>query len=121
MWGPRIRFRRWLRPLPTVGWVFLLRWDYGSVVPPLQWRAYETIPGRTGKERDLVIPVENYEAARKTAKRLMAKTLKPGAKIVAVRAADRRDIPEEWDGPRLGPRRHFGFIIPWYRSWEMLS
>jgi hypothetical protein len=42
----------------------------------------------------------------------VSEVLRPGAEIVAMREADRRDIPADWDGPRLGPRRHFGLSRP---------
>ena len=74
-------------------------------------------PRRTGKERDLCVPITDPEAALAEAKRLIAERLKPGAEIVAMREADRRDIPERWCGPRIGPRRHFGFVTPRRNDW----
>ena len=112
MWGPWIRLRRRLRPLPTVGWVFQLRWNYGPQAHPLRYLFIKTVPKMTGMERDLIVPVEGAETAFETAKRLVADTLPPGAEIVAMRAADRRDIPKDCDGPLLGPRRHFGLPMP---------
>jgi hypothetical protein len=66
----------------------------------------------TGKERDLCVPIVDAEAALAEARRLVSEVLKPGAQIVAMREADRRDIPAEWCGARLGPRRHFGLAGP---------
>ncbi|WP_299839001.1 hypothetical protein [uncultured Jannaschia sp.] len=63
-------------------------------------------------ERDLIVPGKEAEAAFEVAKRLVADSLQPGAEIVAMRAADRRDIPADCDGPQLGPRRHFGLLKP---------
>ncbi|MEM8824386.1 MAG: hypothetical protein AAGF30_12310 [Pseudomonadota bacterium] len=66
----------------------------------------------TGKERTLCIPGTDALEALREANRLIDEVLKPGAEIVAMREADRRDIPADWCGPRIGPRRHFGFVKP---------
>ena len=117
MWGPLTRLRRWWRPLPTVGWVFLLRWDYGRQAHLKRTLWHRPVPEGVGKYRDLCIPIPDADAALAEAKRLMAETLKPGAETVATRAADRRDIPADWCGPRIGPRRHFGFVRPGRYHW----
>jgi hypothetical protein len=112
MWGPRIRLRRWLRPLPTVGWVFLLRWEVHSYSHAIRMHWQRPKVRMTGKERDLCVPIVDAEDALVEARRLVSEVLRPGAEIVAMREADRRDIPTDWREARIGPRRHFGLSMP---------
>ncbi|MDB2407604.1 hypothetical protein N9W17_03620 [Jannaschia sp.] len=120
MWGPLASLRRRMRPLPTVGWVFLLEWEYRSYSHALRMRWQKPKIRIAGKQRDLCVPIVDADAALAEAKRMIEHVLKPGAEIVAMREADRRDIPESWDCPRIGPRRHFGFTSPRDRKWDML-
>lgn len=110
MWGPLVRLRRWLRPLPTIGWVFTCRREYGEM-RTMRFFGRGGIR-RTGVMRDILVPGDCPETALHQALDLARRHIGETVEIVAMRPADRRDFPAGEPEILIGPPSHFGFASP---------
>ncbi|MEM9796079.1 MAG: hypothetical protein AAF919_06300 [Pseudomonadota bacterium] len=117
MWGPLTRLRRWVRPLPTVGWAFRYRRTYGTVeASPAYALPYRSI-WPSGVERDVLVPDIQRESATGQAQEIARQVLGSEVELIVAREVDRRDVPDDFEDALIGPPKHFG-LVPLMGFWH---